>query len=56
MEILDKQCFKGAGHLKRGKGLTSFPLTYLYDLFEKGIDIDTFIREIFNRRFLSSSE
>lgn len=27
---LDEKCFKGKGHLKRGQGLTSFPITTLY--------------------------
>jgi hypothetical protein len=54
MAILDLKCFKGSGHLKRGKGLTMFPIAYLFDLFEKGVDVETIIREMFNRRFLPS--
>lgn len=30
MSSLDEKCFKGKGHLKRGQGLTSFPITTLY--------------------------
>jgi len=55
METLDALCFKGSGHLKRGKGLTMFPVSYLYSSFERGIDIEFEIREMFNRRFSSSS-
>jgi hypothetical protein len=51
MELLDLLCFKGSGHLKRGKGLTMFPVSYLYSFFEKGVDIELEIREMFNRRF-----
>ena len=51
MELLDLLCFKGSGHLKRGKGLTMFPVSYLYSYFEKGVDIELEIREMFNRRF-----
>lgn len=55
MELLDSLCFKGSGHLKRGKGLTMFPVSYLYSHFERGIDIEFELREMFNRRFSSSS-
>jgi hypothetical protein len=51
MKLLDLLCFKGSGHLKRGKGLTMFPVSYLYSYFEKGVDIELEIREMFNRRF-----
>jgi len=53
MELLDLLSFKGSGHLKRGKGLTMFPVSYLYSFFEKGVDIELEIREMFNRRFSS---
>ena len=55
MELLDTLCFKGSGHLKRGKGLTMFPVSYLYSHFERGIDIEFEIREMFNRRFSPAS-
>ena len=55
MAVLELKCFKGSGHLKRGKGLTMFPIAYLFELFENGIDVETIIREMFNRRFLPSS-
>ena len=56
MKLLDLLCFKGSGHLKRGKGLTMFPVSHLYSYFEKGVDIELEIREMFNRRFFTSSE
>jgi len=55
MAVLELKCFKGSGHLKRGKGLTMFPIAYLFELFENDIDVETIIREMFNRRFLTSS-
>ena len=55
MELLDSLCFKGSGHLKRGKGLTMFPVSYLYSHFERGINIEFELREMFNRRFSESS-
>jgi hypothetical protein len=30
MVLLDDKCFKGKGHLKRGQGLTLFPMSTLY--------------------------
>jgi hypothetical protein len=50
MEVLEKYCFKGKGHLKRGQGLSAFPVRYLYDSYIEGIDIIKVIRNMFNRR------
>lgn len=50
MEILDGYCFKGNGHLKRGQGITSFPVRYLFELFEKNVDILQEIKNMFNSR------
>ena len=50
MQILDQYCFKGNGHLKRGQGITSFPVKYLFDSFEKEIDLLQEIRNMFNSR------
>ena len=50
MELLDSYCFKGNGHLKRGQGITSFPVKYLFDSYEKGIDILQEIKNMFNSR------
>ena len=51
IEFLDILCFKGQGHLKRGQGLTIFPIRYLYSsLQNKKLDIVNIIREMFNSR------
>ena len=50
MELLDSYCFKGNGHLKRGQGITSFPIKYLFDSYEKDIDILQEIKNMFNSR------
>lgn len=50
MEILDGYCFKGNGHLKRGQGITSFPVRYLFESFEKNVDILQEIKKMFNSR------
>jgi FAD/FMN-containing dehydrogenase len=50
MELLDSYCFKGNGHLKRGQGITSFPVKYLFNSYEKGIDILQEIKNMFNSR------
>lgn len=50
MQILDQYCFKGSGHLKRGQGITIFPTKYLFDSYEKEIDILQEIKNMFNSR------
>lgn len=50
MQILDQYCFKGNGHLKRGQGITYFPVKYLFDAFEKDINILQEIKNMFNSR------
>lgn len=50
MEILDSYCFKGNGHLKRGQGITSFPVKYLFESYEKQLDILQDIKNMFNSR------
>ena len=50
MQILDHYCFKGNGHLKRGQGITLFPVKYLFDSFEKDIHILQEIKKMFNSR------
>lgn len=50
MEILDSYCFKGNGHLKRGQGITSFPVKYLFESYEKKLDILQDIKNMFNSR------
>lgn len=50
MELLDAYCFKGNGHLKRGQGITCFPLKYLFESFEQNVDILQEIKKMFNSR------
>lgn len=50
MQILDQYCFKGNGHLKRGQGITSFPVKYLFDSFEKEINLLQEVKKMFNSR------
>ena len=56
MEILDNYCFKGNGHLKRGQGITSFPLKYLFHSYENGNDILQEIKNMFNSRIKKKEE
>jgi len=56
MEILDAYCFKGNGHLKRGQGITSFPLKYLFHSYENGNDILQDIKIMFNSRIKKKEE
>lgn len=50
MEILDTYCFKGYGHLKRGQGITLFPTKYLFESFQKDINILQELKNMFNSR------
>jgi len=50
MVLLDSLCFKGRGHLKRGQGITSFPVKMLYDSYKENILIVEEIRKMFNNR------
>ena len=50
MVMLDSYCFKGNGHLKRGQGITSFPIKYLFESYEKEFDILQEIKNMFNSR------
>jgi len=52
MVLLDDKCFKGKGHLKRGQGITLFPMSILYN-FEHAkdpIEIIKRIVEMFKKR------
>ena len=54
IQLLEKLCFKGHGHLKRGQGITILPLPYLYESWLKKIDIVQCIRDMFNSRFVTT--
>jgi len=50
LEIMDKMCFTGNRHMKRGQGLRSFPVDVLYKCSKKGFDLVDFIRFMFKVR------
>jgi len=52
MQIFDYFCFKGAGHLKRGRGFTKFPTKIIYkcDYFIH-FNLLNSVSEMFNKRF-----
>lgn len=51
MKILDKLCFTGRFHMKRGQGLRMFPMRFVNNMKKKkNIDIVELIRTMFKRR------
>lgn len=53
MKYLDYTCFKGNRHLKRGQGLTRYPIMHLYKWKDK-IDLVNYVRFMFKRRVESN--
>jgi hypothetical protein len=51
MKVFDILCFTGNRHLKRGQGLTSFPIELLYKYREQ-LDLVEFIKEMFKERYV----
>jgi hypothetical protein len=49
IDMFDYMCFKSKQHLKRGRGITLFPIDYLENLKEK-IDMYEFFRQMFIKR------
>jgi len=49
MKVFDILCFKGAANMKRGQGITAFPLELLYKC-SKTKDLVEFIRQMFISR------
>ena len=49
MKVFDILCFTGNKHMKRGRGLKSFPVDMLYRC-SKTLDLVKFIRDMFKRR------
>lgn len=49
MRLLDALCFKGVNHLKRGQGITAFPLKLLYKC-SANLNINEYIRNMFKSR------
>jgi hypothetical protein len=54
MNIFDILCFKGNKHMKRSRGLKSFPIDMLYKIFE-GVEVDLIkrISEMFKIRIMT---
>ena len=51
MKVFDHLCFKGSDHLKRLKGIKSFPHNKLYNIYqEMNIDLVAFISQMFKMR------
>ena len=50
MRVFDVVCFTGATNVKRGKGITAFPIEILYKC-AKHMDLVDFVRNMFKRRF-----
>ena len=50
MRVFDILCFTGNRHMKRGQGLTMFPVDMLYKCHKK-VDLIEFIRNMFKTRF-----
>jgi len=51
MKVFDTICFKGASNMKRGKGITTFPVELLYKV-SKIKDLVDFVKYMFKRRNL----
>jgi aconitase A len=49
MKVFDTMCFKGASNMKRGQGLTTFPVELLYKV-SKIKDLVDFVTHMFKRR------
>ncbi len=49
LRLLDRVCFTGKKHLKRGTGITMFPAELLYR-FSSVMDIVEYVRNMFKRR------
>jgi hypothetical protein len=49
MKVFDTVCFKGASNMKRGQGITAFPIELLYRV-SKTKDLVEFVRQMFISR------
>ena len=54
MRVFDILCFTGNRHMKRGQGLTMFPVDMLYKCHNK-LDLIGYIRDMFKTRFSKNS-
>jgi len=50
LSVFDILCFTGNRHMKRGQGLTSFPIDMLYRCHYK-LDLIEFVRNMFKIRY-----
>lgn len=55
MTVFDILCFTGNKHMKRGQGLRSFPIEFLYKC-SKTLDLVVFIANMFKSRITNSSQ
>ena len=55
LQMLDFMCFKGNQHMKRGQGLTAFPVKTLWKL-SKDINLTEFLENMFQRRFAKENK
>lgn len=51
MRVFDTICFKGSGNMKRGHGITAFPIELLFKC-SKTRDLVEFVRQMFARRII----
>lgn len=49
VRLLEALCFKGANHLKRGQGITAFPVKLLYKC-SANLNLNEYIRAMFKSR------
>jgi hypothetical protein len=49
VRLMEELCFKGNTHVKRGQGITSFPLKLLY-MCSKYIDLTVYVKNMFKKR------
>ena len=54
LSVLDVICFKGPRNLKRGQGITAFPIETLYKCV-KHVDLVEFVRNMFRKRKTATS-
>jgi len=54
MKVFDILCFKGASNMKRGQGITAFPIEVLYRCM-KTRDLVEFVRQMFVKRMKKSA-
>jgi len=55
LQMLDFMCFKGNQHMKRGQGLTAFPVKTLWKL-SKDLNLTEFLENMFQTRFAKENK